>query len=129
MSRADGRRRPRRGSTLLEALIALVLVATGAAAVAALASDTAQAVQRAHVADIEARRASAFLEFVALWTREELDRRLGDRQQGDWRLRIGRPHETLYVVTLLDSTGARVLLRTALHRPSAATEGGTDDAP
>ena len=128
MSRRDARHRARRGSTLLEALVALVLMATAAAAVAALAADTARAVQRAHVADAEARRASAFLELVTLWPREELDRRFGDREQGDWRLRIGRPHPALYVVTLLDSTGSRVLLGTALHRPVPGTEGGTDAA-
>jgi hypothetical protein len=109
-------------------LVALVLVATMAAAVASLASTNADVVERARDADVEMRRASAFLDLVALWPREDLDRHLGDHEQGRWRLRVGHPAAALYTVTLLDSNGRRVLLATALHRPDSTSRSELDAA-
>jgi hypothetical protein len=76
------------------------------------------AVNQARSADVRVRRASGFLEAVALWPREDLDRRLGDRQQGPYRLRITRAASTLYVVQLWDSAGAEMLVGTAVYRPN-----------
>jgi hypothetical protein len=86
----------RSGATLLEVLVALVLVATMAASVAELASTNANLVARARDADVEMRRASAFLDVVALWPREDLDRHFGDHEQGQWRLRVQRVAPELY---------------------------------
>jgi type II secretory pathway pseudopilin PulG len=112
-------RRPRRGAALLEALVALVILASAGAAVTALAVESGRAVQRAHAAEAELRRADAFFTVVALWPREDLDRHLGDREQGPWRLRVERLRPTIYTISLADSVGARPLLRTALYRPEA----------
>ena len=60
--------------------------------------------------------ASNFLNSVSLWSREELDQRLGEREQGNWRLEITRSTPELYVVTLRDSLGASTVIRTALFR-------------
>ncbi|HEX6041739.1 hypothetical protein [Longimicrobium sp.] len=89
---------------------------SGIAAVT-LVSQSADAVRRARVADAEARDAGAFLHAVSLWTREDLDRRLGDRPQGEWRLIIQRPSPTLYEVVLTDSAATYEILRTSLFRP------------
>ena len=62
------------------------------------------------------RDADAFMAAVSLWTRDDLDRRLGDREQGPWRLVILRPEPTLYEVALRDTLTDAVVLRTALHR-------------
>lgn len=112
-----GERRRRRGAVLLEALVALVIMASAGAAVAALAVECGQAVQRTRSTEAELRRADAFFALVALWPREDLDRHLGERQQGPWRLRVERPSLTIYAITLTDSLGARALLRTVLYRP------------
>lgn len=110
------RRTTRRGAVLLEAIVALTILAVAGAAMVALANDSARAVARATAADAAMRRASAFLDAVALWPREDLDRHLGRREQGDWLMTIDRPAENLYSVTLADSSGTRVLLRTELYR-------------
>ena len=68
------------------------------------------------------RDASALLEAVALWPRADLDRHLGDRPQGAWRMQVDRPTPTLYVIVLADSTNRRELLRTTLYRPQPADE-------
>lgn len=112
MRRADA------GAALLEAIVALTVLVTAGTAAVSLASQSAQAVHAAHDREAEMRSASAFLEAVALWTRDDLDRRLGDRPQGSWRLRIDRPAPELYVVVLTDSTGTIEILRTALFRPA-----------
>lgn len=108
------------GVGLLEAIAALAILSIAAVAAVALATESARAVRRAREADSEFLAASAFLEAVALWPREDLDRRLGERPQGPWRMTIQRPLPTLYTVVLADSAGARVLLRTSLYRPEAA---------
>lgn len=111
------KKRVRTGMTLLEVLIALAILATGAMALLALASQSWSAVRRAREADDALLEASAFLEAVALWPREDLDQRLGERVQTPWRLRIDRPLPVLYAVTLADSSGRDTLLVTSLFRP------------
>lgn len=111
------------GAGLLEAIVAVAILAfAGVAAVTAVAESMA-AVRRAREADAELRDANAFLEAIALWPREDLDRRLGNRPQGPWRLVIERPLPTLYTVVLTDSASGRILLRTSLYRPESTDDG------
>jgi hypothetical protein len=117
MTMRINRRRPRRGAALLEALVALVVLTTAGAAITALAVMSGDATHRAHSAEEELRRADAFFSMVSLWPREDLDRHLGDHEQGSWRLHVDRSMPTLYTITLRDSLGARTLLRTVLYRP------------
>ena len=111
-------RSDRRGAALLEAIVAMAILGTAGIAALTLASEAARAVDHARQAETELRQASAFMEAVALWTRDDLDRRLGDRPQGEWRLRIHRPEPELYTVILTDSLGVESLLATSLFRPA-----------
>lgn len=120
------RERKRTGVVLLEVLVALVILGTVGAAVSVLATGAGASAYRSRVTQEEMERASGFLDAVALWTREDLDRHLGDRPNGAWRLEVQREHPILYVVTLTDSSRARVLLRTALYRPLPWTGGMRD---
>jgi hypothetical protein len=109
----------RRGAVLLETIIAVTVVATvGLATMAAT-----RAADHARMLAVESERriteASRFLEVVALWPREDLDLRLGERQQGPWRLHVVKVSMTLYRATLVDSTGVAVL-SCELFRPMAA---------
>jgi type II secretory pathway component PulJ len=104
------------GATLLEVIVALTILTAVASAAVAMANQVSQSVESARSAEAEMRAANAFFEAVALWTRTDLDRRLGEREQGPWRLRIERPAPTLYLLVLSDSAG-RELLRTSLFRP------------
>jgi type II secretory pathway pseudopilin PulG len=101
---------------LLEVLVALAIIAGIAAALVGLSAQAADAVRHAGVAERDLRSANAFMHAVALWTRDDLDRRLGARRQGAWQLEIQRGAEELYGVTLRDSSG-RTLLATTLYRP------------
>ena len=115
MRRASSSRRG--GVVLLEALVALVILTTAGAAAVTMAAESAHDVQRIRAADGNLRAASAFLDIVSLWSREDLDRHLGDRAQGAWRMRVDRPTPTLYVTTLSDTATKVELLRTSLYRP------------
>lgn len=121
MPRVERRNRP--GMVLVEVLVGLTILAFGATTMVALAGASLEAVSRADDADREMRRADALLQAVALWPRADLDRHLGDRREGSWRMRVDRPAPTLYSVTLTDTLTGRVLLHTALFR---AEEVGND---
>ena len=111
--------RVRHGVVLLEAIVAMTILAIVGAAVVALAADSAGAIERAAAADTVTMRASDLLDAVALWPREDLDRHLGTRDEGPWLMTVGRPSPTLYTVSLADSTDHRVLLATVLFRAEA----------
>lgn len=110
----------RPGMTLLEVLIALAIFGSAAMAAVGLAGQSWRAVETAQAADQSLVEASAFLDAVALWPREDLDQRLGVRMQHPWRLRIDRVVPTLYVAILTDSSGRDTLLITSLFRPEPA---------
>jgi hypothetical protein len=122
MTIRESRRMRRTGAALLEVLVALTILVTAGATVAGFASEAANANARSAARERSMRDASAFLEAVALWPRADLDRHLGDRVQGPWRMRVDRPTPTLYVIVLADSTNSRELLRTALYRPQTDEE-------
>ncbi len=117
MSTARRSRRTARGVVLLEVLIALTILAVAGIAIMQLARESVATVARTRASGTALERASDFLEAVALWPRADLDRHLGGRPEGAWRLRVERPSPTLYTVVLMDSARARVLLSTTLYRP------------
>jgi prepilin-type N-terminal cleavage/methylation domain-containing protein len=108
-----------RGLTLLEVLVALMILGSAGLGLVTLGTASWGAVRRAREADRSVRDASAFFDAVALWPRADLDRHLGDRAQGPWRMRVERPTATLYVVTLADSSGRLTILETSLFRPES----------
>ena len=118
----DSRLNCRSGAVLLEAIVAVVILAVAGTAAVTIVGQGADSVRRAREADVEAREASALMHAVALWTRGDLDRRLGSREQGPWRLSIQRPAPQLYDLALMDSAGTRVILRTSLFRPDSARD-------
>lgn len=110
----------RQGVILLEVLLALTILGTLGAALTTLALESGRSVARTAESERELRRASGFLEAVALWPRADLDRRLGSRRQGAWLLTVVRRTTVLYAVQLHDSTGSEELFHTVLYRPVPA---------
>lgn len=106
-----------RGVALLEAIVALTILAFAGVVAVSLTASAAGAVHRVRGAEKDMRAANAFFAAVSLWTRSDFDRHLGDRVQGSWLMRVDRPQPTLYVATLSDSASRRELLRTAFYRP------------
>jgi type II secretory pathway pseudopilin PulG len=110
----------RGGVILLESLVALALMAAATATAMALASADQDEAQRIIARSQEISRASAFLDVVTLWPREDFDRRLGTHPQGPYSLSISRPLETMYVIELRDRVHANLLLETAVFRAEDA---------
>ena len=109
----------RRGFLLLEAIVALSVMAIVGVAMLALISDSTHRVWSARERNVEIMRANALLEAIALWPVEDLDRHLGDHAQGELRLRIERRRVNLYDVVLTEGGSGRQLLVTALYRERA----------
>ena len=109
--------RARIGATLLEAIVAITLLGLIGLTGVELVRSAAQLTEIAATTETELAEASDFLNAVSLWSRDELDQRLGTREQGDWLLEVQRYTPDLYVVSLLDSSGAEPILQTALFRP------------
>lgn len=107
----------RRGAALLEVMIALAILAIAGLSLVAAVNENLSSIVRVRERDHALARANAFMSTVSLWPSEDLDRRLGWRTQGEWRLRIDRPVPVLYEITLADSTGRHTLLKTILYRP------------
>jgi hypothetical protein len=104
------------GAALLEAIVALAILGGAGVALAAQVRQTFEAVRHADEAERRFLEASAFLDAIALWPREDLDRRMGDRRNGAWRLEITRISESIYDVTLRDSAGRHNLATTTVYR-------------
>jgi type II secretory pathway pseudopilin PulG len=114
--------RSERGAALLEVLVALTILTVAGVSAITMASGAAQTMRKAREADVEMRKASTFFEAVALWSRADLDRHLGERAQGSWLMRVDRVDPVFYVVSLTDSASQRTLLETALFRPELSDE-------
>lgn len=117
MRRVDFRVKP--GMVLLEAVVALTILAVGGVSAVALAAASLAAIDRAGRAERANERASQFLDAVSLWTPADFDRHLGNRQEGPWMLSIGRPTPMLYVVSLRDTATSRTIFTTSIFRPEA----------
>lgn len=104
------------GVALLDAIVAVAVLATMATAALGLSAESVRALSLALATERENQEANAFLHAVALWDAATLDQRLGTRRQGPWLLQIERPNTGLYTVALADSAGARTILATVLYR-------------
>jgi hypothetical protein len=113
--------RNRTGAALLEVMVALViLLASGAAAMGA-AHAAVDAEQRAAEREAELMDGERLLAALSLLGRGDLDRRLGIRFVGPWRVQVLRPEPTVYRVSLARAAHPdRAVLVTLVHRPEPA---------
>jgi type II secretory pathway pseudopilin PulG len=105
------------GMALLEVIVAMTILVTAALSTVAWVSQASDAVVRAAAAAAETDVASDYLDRIALWTREDLDRHLGPRREGVWTVTVERMTPALYTVTMRDGTNSNTILRTVLYRP------------
>lgn len=102
--------------------MAVVILGVAGTASVLAAREALSAVERAGASDAETRSAAALMGAVSLWTRGDLDRHLGFREEGPWMLWVGRPQPELYEVAVTDTTDARTpVLRTFLFRAASET--------
>lgn len=106
------------GAVLLEVIAAMTLFAIAGVALLELALQSDHAVSYVVMNRAELAKANAFLESVALWTRDDLDRHLGRHSEGQFALLVDRIAPTLYHVVLTTSHRGNEapLLETTLYR-------------
>lgn len=107
--------RHRAGAALMEAIVALAVLATAGVAMLLMTRQSAATFEHVATTERNLAKASQFLVAVSLWPASVLDQRLGDRRQGDWRLLIEK-REGIYRIALTDTATSRVLLSTSLYR-------------
>jgi type II secretory pathway pseudopilin PulG len=112
----------RAGATLIEAVVALALVALVGLSGVELARAATRVTDLGKDSERQMQAASDFLNAVSLWSARELDQRLGSREQGAWTLEVQRIVPQLYTVTLRDSTDVDTILSATLFRE----RGGPD---
>ncbi len=113
------RRTAARGFALIEAIVAIAIVGTAIVATIAMVSQSLHAIETARAADKRTAAASRALERAAVFSRAELEARLGTTEHAGWTLSIDRPASTLFVLAVADTSRGTVLLRTAVYRPEA----------
>jgi hypothetical protein len=100
-------------------MVALTLLLAGGLGVVTLLSAAVR--QEAAMAEREAtlRDADRALAALSLFTRADLDRRLGRHPAGRFLADVRRPEPALYRIALLESDTSQVeLLVTVVHRPA-----------
>lgn len=106
----------RTGAALLEAIVALAIFSIAGIALLRVASEASHAIELSATAELRLRDAGRLMDAASLWSRTELDQRLGERTQGAMLMRISRPTPQLYRVELMESESDALLLATTLYR-------------
>lgn len=106
-----------RGVALLEALVAVAVLASAGIAVLTLLAADAGAIRRAASAEAEFKAADRVLTAATLMTRHELEDRLGRRRVGEFTLLIQRREELFRVAVESADSLAEPLLETLVYRP------------
>jgi len=109
--------RDERGVILLDALLALAILASAVVALVGLGASARGELWRARAAEREVTDAHRLLGALSLLTRTEYDQRLGVRSIGPYLVEVMRPERGLYRVTLHPvATPATELLTTVVYR-------------
>jgi Tfp pilus assembly protein PilV len=109
--------RSRHGSTLIDVLLALVLLAIAGTALVALLGQTSHSIRDAVESERLARRASEQIAWLSTETRADLDSRLGRTNLRGWTLDVRAASSTLFDISLSLSDTSAPLLRTLFYRP------------
>lgn len=109
-------RRAEAGAVLLEVIVALAILGSAGIGLALHTRQSLLATELAQRAEQRVTEASTFLTAVSLWPIEDLDRHLGNRPNGRWRLAVLRPSPELYEVSVNDSATDAPIVHTALYR-------------
>lgn len=111
-------RRADAGVALLEVLVALVILATAGTALVELIGAGLRSERDARVREGTIAAEQRVLAAMTLLRREDLDRRLGRRQVGEFSVGVERPERTLYRIAVAQADRPWVEdLVTVVYRP------------
>lgn len=113
--------RSRRGVALIEVMIAITVLTIAGLSLSVWARQMTLTEARSIAREATLRAASEYLDRIAMWPREDLDRHFGTHLEGPWRIRIERVGASAYEIGLASDSGVE-LLHTRVYRPQT---GGT----
>lgn len=106
------------GAALLEAIVALTILATAGVAAVNLLAAGARSERHAAAREHALREADRVLSVYTLLTRTELDQRIGAQTVGHLAVLVQRPERTLYRIAVVDTLApTQELLVTVVYRP------------
>jgi Tfp pilus assembly protein PilV len=112
--------KPRTGSTLIEVLIAVVVLATAGTALVTMLGQTQRTMRDVSVTERTVMDASDQLARLLVLDRASLATRAGRFNTAGWTIEIVQVSSKLYDVSIAASDTAAPLLRTTLYRPDSA---------
>lgn len=115
--RADRRRR---GSALLEVVVALVVLGLSGIAMITLLGQTAHSVRTVRNTERDVRQASDELGRFVAYDRPQLVAMVGRSASHGWSIEVVQAAPDLFDVTIADNDTSAVLLRTTIYRPDTA---------
>jgi len=110
----------RRGSTLIEVLVALVLLAVLGTAFITLLGQTAHTMRSVLESERQMRGAGEILDRLAVVSRRDLLARTGRTSLPRWTIEISQTSPTLFDVAVSNVDGGLTLARTTFYRPDSA---------
>ena len=115
-----GADRRRRGSSLLDVVIALVVLGLSGVALIALLGQTARSVRNVRTTEREIRRASDELGRFVVYDRTHLIAMLGRSRSLAWTIDVVQASPDVFDVSIANSERTGALLRTSVYRPPEA---------
>ena len=109
-------KRARRGSALLDVVIALVVLALGGTALIGVIGQTSHAIRSVRTTEREIRGAAGELDRLVIYDRSARLGMLGTRVRGPWTVTVVQATSDLFDVTVAGESRAP-LLRTTMYRP------------
>ena len=108
-------RNTNRGFVLLEVLVALLILGTGATTIVGCLLEISRTESSSSDAERSVRDASRMLAALSLLSRGDLEERLGRRRAGDLEVTITRSTAGLYEIIVMSPGG---VLETRVYRPA-----------
>lgn len=112
----------RRGSAIIEALIATVLLATTGIGLVTLLGQTGHSMRSVRTSERQIRDASESLDHLVLLSRADVLARLGQTPFAGWILSVTAAESGLFEVSVAASDTSAPLLRTTIYRPDTTND-------
>lgn len=107
----------RRGSALLDVVVALVVLGLGGIAMITLLGQTAYGVRTVRNTERNVRRASDELGRVVVYDRSQLVAMVGRSSSHGWSIEVVQSAPDVFDIAIADNDTTAVLLRTTVYRP------------
>lgn len=109
----------RKGSTFIEVLLSLVLLAISGTALVTLLGQTAHAIRNVRESEIQLRAGGLEVSALAQLDRAALIARVGRTRPRGWSMLIDRTAPDLFDIRVSPSDTGLVLIETTLYRPDS----------